>query len=100
MKMHLYRFSDGNPDNDIYLASTLTDEQQLRKARHINDNGGMPYDIFEKVWQEGVMTEITSLNQIPPEDLQVIPYGTDEWIEELQDYFDFDDWLENFPFNQ
>ena len=96
MKMHLYQFSDGNPENNIYLASTLTDEKQLRAAERYTDHGGMAYDVFNKVWSEGKMTEMLSLDQVPEDDWGIIPFETDEWVEELEDYFSYGNYILNF----
>ena len=97
-KLHLYKFTGENQDNNIYLVSVSEDEQMLRAAMRYTDHGGMDYEVFRKVWQEGELVEITSLKQIPESDLKIIPYTTDEWYEDEDDYLDYDDTIENFKF--
>jgi hypothetical protein len=65
LPMKLYCISEGNPETDLYVVSTYTEEKDIRSFYHINDHGGMPWEDYERVATTGKITEITSLSQVP-----------------------------------
>lgn len=92
--IYLYRFTDPKIDNYIYIVSKQQrDAVFLRKEMNKNDHGGMPYEEFKRVWQNGPLELVISLDQIPPEHYDLIPYSVDEWDEEEGEWFDFDNYL-------
>jgi hypothetical protein len=94
-EIKLYEFSEGNPETTLYVFSTLEDEAEIRSFYHINDHGGGSYEDYERVAKHGKMRRITSLDQVPENDRDIIPYSTDERYGD--DYLDTDfDILEFF----
>jgi len=86
----LYRFNDTDPGNTIYLiAKQEYEEKFLRSQMSHHDHGGMNYEDFQRVWQNGPIELITSLEQVPIADRGIIPYAVDE-LDDEGDWFDFD----------
>ena len=54
----------------------------------------MQHEVFDWTLAYGEFVEITSLEQVPVEDRDSIPYSTDERVDD--DYFDFDETIESF----
>lgn len=90
MKFYLYKFDDGSVDengqsNAIFLLSDYTEERDLRSDMCIHDHGGMSYEIFERVWQEGKLEKVTDAKQLPSSFQNYIPYQSDG--EEIFDFY-------------
>ena len=82
MKFYLYKFDDGSVDengrsNAIFLLSDYTEERDLRSDMCIHDHGGMSYEIFARVWQEGKLEKVTSVEQVPDYFLDYLPFQSD-----------------------
>lgn len=90
--IRLYQFKLPNHEPQ-YVVSTLNVEQ-IRASRSIWDHGGTSYEIFDKTWESGECKEITSIDQIPKDDRDYMPFETDEKVG--SDYLFFDDTIENF----
>lgn len=91
MKLYLYKFDDGSVDengqsNAIFLLSSYTEERDLRSDMGVHDHGGMSYEIFERVWQEGKLEKVTNASQVPDCWLDCYPFETAE----LGSFFEHD----------
>ncbi len=96
-KIKLYQLSEGNPETNLYVFSTLNDLVKVRNFWEFNDQGGMEYEDYQRVATTGTMTEITQLDQVPEPEWDILPWSTDEWIgPERYDYFDMDESIYDF----
>jgi hypothetical protein len=80
----LFCVSDG--ETRLYMVASRNDERLIRGSFALSDHGGMPYDLYNKIATKGTITAITSLEQVPLEDHNTLPFVSDE--EETADYYD------------
>lgn len=77
-RVRLYKFTNGEPEYNQYVVSTLADPARIRDTWHVQDNGDVPWEKWEEVTRRGTMVEITSLDQIPESHHDYVPYETEE----------------------
>lgn len=78
MLIKLFKLSEGDHKTDLYIFTTLSDEKDIRAFRNYTDHGGMPYEDFQRVAKDGMLTEVREIDQVHPEALSHLPFGTDE----------------------
>ena len=81
--VYLYKFDDDTKDengesNAVFIISSKTNEDYLRQQGDSFDHGGMNNDDFNRAWEYGKFTKITSIKQVPPEWLDSIPFTSEE----------------------
>ena len=87
--LKLYKFF--NKKDFVYVFSTLTNVNKIRGHLDNWDHGGMDYELFASILQEGECQQITSVKEIPVEEYGHIPYCTDEKLKNGKYLFtDFD----------
>ena len=93
----LYKFYSEVTGLTYYLFSSLPpNDERLRSVYVYSDCGDDDYELFVKTWKEGEIAEITSLDQVPLSDYRICPFGTDEKVENLNDFFFLDYDIELF----
>lgn len=75
----LFRFSLPDVEGALYLYSLRTDEMALRRSFEVHDHGGMKFEDFLQLYEKGKMELVKSLEQVPAEDHDCIPYPSWEF---------------------
>lgn len=82
LEVKLWRFSLPGVEDVLYLYSLRTDEKYLRKAFRDQDHGDIDYETYVKLYSEGIIERITSLDQVPsgkPGDTTIYRFGQRGW---------------------
>jgi len=77
--IYLFKIDDGSVDKDgksnaLYLVSCKASKNALRGEIGNQDHGGMPYEDWDRVIDNGEITVVKSLDDIPPESYGFYPY--------------------------
>jgi hypothetical protein len=74
VKAFLYKFELKDGVNAILFISDETDESLLRLECIDQDPGGVNFEDFERIWETGKCSQIKSLNDVPVEWRNSLPY--------------------------
>jgi hypothetical protein len=96
--LRLYRFSHPNIADVLYLFSTLHPmDQRLRQWHQYTDHGdAISWENFTLLATVGGILPITSIDEVPEEVRDQIPFCTEEWVPEANDYLHVDFTIRDF----
>lgn len=79
MTIKLFKFSLRDIDEVLYIYSVCSNEQFLRHQFEHQDHGSIHPDTYYELYTYGEITRITSIDQISKEDLEWIPFTSEEF---------------------
>lgn len=85
LKLYQFAYAQDGTVHREYMFSILNEPARLRKQCNVFDPGDVDPELFEKTFQLGIITQITSLDQVPETDLTFMPYCDDYMRTDIQD---------------
>lgn len=77
IEVKLFRFSLPDVKEVLYLYSLRSDERYLRVQFEDQEGGELPYDLYARLYQEGKIERITSIEQVPTGESNSTHYNKD-----------------------